>query len=397
MGPSSPHPAGYARPQAYRSCGHCKGVVVWESNWMGWLVHSLPQWPCHDTSSPSGLGGGGGGGRGPLLSPVQDKQTVKGQSFMWVVLPRAQLPTVVRQLQHMQVSERKRGGGLVLRGIQELQPMRSILLLTASPALPCTAAGISPLQALVYFRSDPSVWPWEPTDYTRYPGPAGMREVALARGLWHVAKPGPLAASAAKGGDDGSELNFYHALAQRWGGRWLVRTNLAQNGGEAGKCASDAVVANISRLAVPGLDHKPYLGGSEHAKMAVCVGLRRDTGGWMGRGAVFVWMRLYVLYASLPTTSISVGRCRLLLLLLLRGPLLCVLPPVPLPLDPPCCRCAPRTFGAGGRPKQHAGAVEARRRRPAGAARLPAPPAAGHGGGGGRSLIVLFRSHLLLF
>lgn len=38
---------------------------------------------------------------------------------------------------------------------------------------------------------------------------------------------------------------------------------------------SSALLENVSELAVPGWDHKPYLAGSEHAKMGVCVGVRQ--------------------------------------------------------------------------------------------------------------------------
>lgn len=46
--------------------------------------------------------------------------------------------------------------------------------------------------------------------------------------------------------------------------------------GEDGKCASTAAVLNVTTLRVPGFGHVPYLAGSEHAKMAVCVGLRQS-------------------------------------------------------------------------------------------------------------------------
>jgi hypothetical protein len=34
-------------------------------------------------------------------------------------------------------------------------------------------------------------------------------------------------------------------------------------------------VQNVTTLRVPGLDREPYRAGSEHAKMAVCVGARQ--------------------------------------------------------------------------------------------------------------------------
>ena len=89
--------AGYARPVQYKTCGHTKGVVLWDGRMVGWLVHSVPKWPCHDTRSPSGVGSRG-------LSEIEDSQTQKAQSFIWVALPAAALPTVLRQVEHMQVS-----------------------------------------------------------------------------------------------------------------------------------------------------------------------------------------------------------------------------------------------------------------------------------------------------
>ena len=88
--------AGYARPVQYKTCGHTKGVVLWDGRMVGWLVHSVPKWPCHDTRSPSGVASQG-------LSEIAESQTKQAQSFMWVALPAAALPTVVRQVEHMQV------------------------------------------------------------------------------------------------------------------------------------------------------------------------------------------------------------------------------------------------------------------------------------------------------
>lgn len=90
-----PVPAGYARPVPYKQCGHSKGVVLWSATAVGWLVHSVPCWPCHDRGARSGVG--------PRLSEVQGPQTDRGQSFLFVALPRRALPAVLQQLLHMQV------------------------------------------------------------------------------------------------------------------------------------------------------------------------------------------------------------------------------------------------------------------------------------------------------
>ena len=50
--------------------------------------------------------------------------------------------------------------------------------------------------------------------------------------------------------------------------------------GENGKCPSSSTVQNITTLKVPSFDHAPYRAGSEHAKLAVCVGMR-GAGGWV--------------------------------------------------------------------------------------------------------------------
>ncbi len=58
---------------------------------MGWLVHSVPRWP--QPPAPGQL----------VLPPLEAPQLKLSQSFLFVTLPRAQLPIVFGQLQHMQV------------------------------------------------------------------------------------------------------------------------------------------------------------------------------------------------------------------------------------------------------------------------------------------------------
>ena len=53
--------------------------------------YSVPYWPLPDYDSPNGL------------SPILESQAKLGQSFLWVLLPRVQLPKVRDQLRHMQV------------------------------------------------------------------------------------------------------------------------------------------------------------------------------------------------------------------------------------------------------------------------------------------------------
>lgn len=61
--------------------------------------------------------------------------------------------------------------------------------------------------------------------------------------LWHLAK--------ANEPND----NFYREVAARFGGRWLVRSNLRGPGDPE---PSSHAVLNISELSVPGWDHAPY-------------------------------------------------------------------------------------------------------------------------------------------
>ena len=61
--------------------------------------------------------------------------------------------------------------------------------------------------------------------------------------------------------------------------------------GENGKCPSSSTVQNITTLKVPSFDHAPYRAGSEHAKLAVCVGMR-GAGGWVA-GWAQPWLGHY--------------------------------------------------------------------------------------------------------
>ena len=70
--------------EAHSSGGHCKGIVVWNEDKLGWLVHSVPKWPC------------------ALGDPIPHSELEYGQSFIWVLLPADRLPNVVSRLQLMQ-------------------------------------------------------------------------------------------------------------------------------------------------------------------------------------------------------------------------------------------------------------------------------------------------------
>ena len=89
--------------------------------------------------------------------------------------------------------------------------------------------------------------------------------------LWHLAK--------ANEPND----NFYREVAARFGGRWLVRSNLRGPGDPE---PSSRAVLNISELSVPGWDHAPYkvcAGAQEmHGMPESCCGGQQIVSAWLG-------------------------------------------------------------------------------------------------------------------
>jgi hypothetical protein len=63
--------------------GHCKGVLVWNDKFLGWLIHSVPKWP--ET----------------LLNPIPHAECEYGQSFVWTILPIEKLQIILKQIQLM--------------------------------------------------------------------------------------------------------------------------------------------------------------------------------------------------------------------------------------------------------------------------------------------------------
>ena len=93
-------PAGCGvRPVPYNSPGHTKGVLLWGGQRCGYLVHSVPKWPAAPPAGASCR----------QLSRIEQPQTERGQSFLWVELPRGALQELLAQLRHMQA---RRGRGL---------------------------------------------------------------------------------------------------------------------------------------------------------------------------------------------------------------------------------------------------------------------------------------------
>lgn len=75
------------------TCGHCKGVVAWNSREAGWLIHSVPLWPPAFRETID---------KKELLENIKDDQVEFGQSFAWLEFPRADLQKVLRHLALMQ-------------------------------------------------------------------------------------------------------------------------------------------------------------------------------------------------------------------------------------------------------------------------------------------------------
>lgn len=77
------------------SCGHTKGVVVWNAEKAGWLIHSVPLWPPAFTETLDGK---------EILDNIKDDQVKFGQSFAWVDIPRGNLQRLLRHAALMQPS-----------------------------------------------------------------------------------------------------------------------------------------------------------------------------------------------------------------------------------------------------------------------------------------------------
>lgn len=72
-----------------------RGVLAWNREQLGWLVHSVPGWPGH--FSADGL-------------PHLPAAGTGGHQFAWVLTPGSALPAVLRQLRAMRCSVYERGG-----------------------------------------------------------------------------------------------------------------------------------------------------------------------------------------------------------------------------------------------------------------------------------------------
>ncbi len=75
------------------TCGHAKGVVAWNAEKAGWLIHSVPKWPPAFTERLDGR---------EILANIKDDQVEFGQSFAWIEIPRDSLEEVLAHAALMQ-------------------------------------------------------------------------------------------------------------------------------------------------------------------------------------------------------------------------------------------------------------------------------------------------------
>lgn len=75
------------------TCGHCKGVVAWNAEKAGWLIHSVPKWPPAFTERLDGR---------EMMENIGDDQVIFGQSFAWVEVGRAALEGLLAHAALMQ-------------------------------------------------------------------------------------------------------------------------------------------------------------------------------------------------------------------------------------------------------------------------------------------------------
>lgn len=123
--------------------GHCKGVIVWNSKTIMWIIHSTPRWPIHMDISQS-----------PAFVPgIRDKQARNGQHFiaLRMAYSHQQKGQIVHQLYNM--------------------------------------------DAFVYqASSEQFAHPWIPNwsigDKNKVPQPVNPSHVQLGHSTWHIAKCG---------------------------------------------------------------------------------------------------------------------------------------------------------------------------------------------------------------
>ena len=72
-----------------KSKGHCKGIVTWNKNKIGWLIHSVPNFPTEITSTS--------------ISPILPSELIYGQSFVYIEMPysKEKIETILKQIEWM--------------------------------------------------------------------------------------------------------------------------------------------------------------------------------------------------------------------------------------------------------------------------------------------------------
>jgi len=72
-----------------RSKGHCKGILTWNKNKIGWLIHSVPDFPTNLTST--------------TISPILPSELMYGQSFVYIEMKytKEKLEQVLQQIHWM--------------------------------------------------------------------------------------------------------------------------------------------------------------------------------------------------------------------------------------------------------------------------------------------------------
>jgi deoxyribonuclease-2 len=77
------------KDEAVSNYAHAKGVLVWNEDTIGWLIHSSPNWPKWNNGK---------------LSKLPETATIYGQSFIFVELPITFLESIIGNLKLMRIN-----------------------------------------------------------------------------------------------------------------------------------------------------------------------------------------------------------------------------------------------------------------------------------------------------
>lgn len=200
--------------------GHCKGILAWSPTRLGWLVHSIPDWPqaFSDTT----------------LSPLVPTSVKNGQSFVWVSLERT--PELTKE---------------ICRNVTMMNPCVYLASVTAD--------------------EEKNVWPFGEARFgTSLPVPPSQPPslIQLAPGMWHLAKHGGWSRTRQGGRPTG--LDFYEdalAITHPFTGTWRVQTWL--NGkADVDTFGSTDNVDNVLQIRLPD-SVLPHRTTKDHGKWGV--------------------------------------------------------------------------------------------------------------------------------